>query len=468
MTNFHFAKIIAGVGPTLAKETILSKIINMVDVFRISLSEWFDDNNRKYIDTILKLDNSKTIMLETRGNDSRVKNISNVRVKKNQKITIDYSEYAQEGIKKIYIDYPYLGDLSEKTKIHFEQSGVVMEVLSTEEDFAHCKVVEWGEIMQYDRIYFEWHILDMPFLLEKDKKDIRWGLEYGIHMIATSGIKGAEDLLLLKDFLKDEHAENLKIFAKIETQEALEQMQSIMNISDGIILVLDKLEPFFKKQKTSAEKLIRICKEQAKPVVITYVHGVNTKKYPLRDKQVIKNFCEMVVDGYMIETLIEEEAPLALTTELSETLNEYELNTPKFPLNNFYKNDDFVVRDYIIYNAYRITKELGIKAIVCFTENGYTTSRLASLSPSVPVIAFTKLDETYRYLNSLWGVRGYKISQSFNYENLKRIWKEMIRIIFKGNISLDDKIIIVQANEIPKNEKTDMINGIELYKFKNI
>jgi len=65
-------------------------------------------------------------------------------------------------------------------------------------------------------------------------------------------------------------------------------------------------------------------------------------------------------------------------------------------------------------------------------------------------------------------VRGYKISQSFNYENLKRIGKEMIRIMFKGNISLDDKIIIVQANESAKDERTDMINGLELYKFKNI
>lgn len=68
----------------------------------------------------------------------------------------------------------------------------------------------------------------------------------------------------------------------------------------------------------------------------------------------------------------------------------------------------------------------------------------------------------------LRGVRGYKISQSFSYENLKRIGKEMIRIIFKGNISLDDKIIIVQATEAITDEKTSMINGLELYKFKNI
>lgn len=81
MNNFRFTKIIAGVSPTLAKETVLSKIINMVDVFRITLSKGYDDNNKKYIDTLMKLDNSKTIILETKGIDIRVKNTANIPVK---------------------------------------------------------------------------------------------------------------------------------------------------------------------------------------------------------------------------------------------------------------------------------------------------------------------------------------------------------------------------------------------------
>ena len=82
MNNFRFTKIIPGVSPTLAKETVLSKIINMVDVFRITLSKGFDDNNKKYIDTIMKLDNSKTILIETKGIDLRVKNTSSLPMKK--------------------------------------------------------------------------------------------------------------------------------------------------------------------------------------------------------------------------------------------------------------------------------------------------------------------------------------------------------------------------------------------------
>jgi len=142
MNNFHFAKIIAGVGPTLAKETVLSKIINMVDAFRITLSQGFDDNNKKYIDTIMKLDNSKTVMLEMRGLDLRVKNVLNVKAKEGNIIAVEYSEYAQEHNKKIFIDAPFLRDLPKGNKIKFEQSGVVLKVKEITAEAINCEVVK--------------------------------------------------------------------------------------------------------------------------------------------------------------------------------------------------------------------------------------------------------------------------------------------------------------------------------------
>ena len=170
----------------------------------------------------------------------------------------------------------------------------------------------------------------------------------------------------------------------------------------------------------------------------------------------------------MLDTLLQEDDPLTVITHLSDSLDKLESKIKPIEATRFYVNNENMVRDYIIYNAHRTTQEVDVRAMVLYTENGYSAARLSSLKPTLPIIAFTKSDRNYRYLNMLRGVRGYKISQSFSYENLKRIGKEMIRIIFKGNISLDDKIIIVQANESITDEKTSMINGLELYKFKNI
>ncbi len=468
MNNFHFSKIIAGVGPTLAKETVLSKVINMVDIFRLSLSGWFDDNNKKYIDTIMKLDNSKTIMLETRWSDIRVKNVMDIKVKARQTIEIEYSEYAQEHDKRIFVDAPFLRELKVGQVIKFQQSGVVIKVKSNKETATMCEVVEWGLIIQFDRIYFQNYDLNLPFLGERDKHDILWWLEYGVHLIAPSLVKTKEDIVELKDFLKSKNAGNMKIIAKIETEEALKNIDDILDLSDWLIFVFEKIEKAMKAMKLNEEILIKKCKTVGKPAIVTFIGKFEKNKYHLINETQVKKFSTIAADAYMIDTLLRENDPLTVITQLSDTLDSLELKITPQELIKFYANNEYMVRDYIIYNAYRTTQEVDVRAIVLYTENGYSAGRLSSLKPRVPIIAFTKIDENYRYLNMLRWVRGYKISQSFSYENLKRIGKEMIRIIFKGNISLDDKIIIVQANEQLNDEKTGMINGLELYKFKNI
>ncbi|MCX6825609.1 MAG: pyruvate kinase [candidate division SR1 bacterium] len=468
MNNFHFSKIIAGVGPTLAKETVLSKVINMVDVFRISLSGGFDDNNKKYIDTIMKLDNSKTIMMETRGSDIRVKNVMDIKLKARQNMEIDYSEYAQEHDKKIFVDASFLHELKVGQIIKFQQSGVVIKIKSSKDTSIMCEVIEGGWIIQYDRVFFHNYDLNLPFLGERDKHDILRGLEYGIHMMAPSLVKTRDDIVELKQFLSTKNAGNMKILAKIETAEALENIDDLLDISDGLIFVFEKIEKAMRALKLNEEILINKCKVLGKPAVVTFVGKFEKNKYQLINETQLKKFSNMAADAYMLDVLLKEEDPLTMITQLSDTLDKLELKIHPQELSRFYVNNEFMVRDYIIYNAHRTTQEVDVRAMVLYTENGYSAGRLSSLKPRVPIIAFTKSDENYRYLNILRGVRGYKISQSFSYENLKRIGKEMIRIIFKGNISLDDKIIIVQANEAITDEKTGMINGLELYKFKNI
>lgn len=468
MTNFHFWKVIAWVSPTLAKETVLSKIINMVDVFKISLWGWFDDNNKKYIDTLMKLDNSKTIMLETRWNDVRIKNVVDIKLKDKQKIEVEYSEYAQEHNEKIFVDATFLSQLKSGQEITFEQSWIKLKVKETKEDLVLCEVVNGWDLIQYDRVFFPKFEIEIPFLWEREKKDILRWLEYWIHVIAASLTNSKDNIFELREFLASQNSEKMKVFAKIETEAWLKNIDELIKTADWIILVKEKLGNIL-DEKTEKD-IFKRCKQEWKPLAITFwLTQKKNSKWTTISEQEIKKYCGQQLDCYMLNTLLKEEDTINMITDISELLEEHELCVPYENLWDFYKeNEDFLVRDYIIYNAYRITNEVNVKAIVSYTENWYTSSRLSSLKPQVPLIAFTKIDETYRYINMLRWVRWYKISQSFNYENLKRVGKEMIRIIFKWNISLDDKIIIVQANEIIKDEKTGMINWVELYKFKNI
>ena len=468
MNNFRFTKIIAGVSPTLAKETVLSKVINMVDAFRITLSKGYDDNNKKYIDTLMKLDNSKTVILETKGIDIRIKNTWDLAVKKWDKWTAEFSDYAQEWLNKIYIDYPELWNLKEGTIITCQQSNVELKVLETKEDTAEVEVIESGKgkIIQYDRILFrDLNNFAEDEISEKDKKDILRWLEYGSHVLGVSCTNSANHIKSAKEFLENNNAKDMKIFAKIETENWLKNLDSILEVADGIIFWIDAF-PSLKKEDII--EIIRKIKDAGKPILLTKVAVEYWADFEKKFWDEILEYSKEAVDGIMLETFLIEDEVFDAIEKTGNILSDIENKLNEKALKRFEKEWDFEVRDYIIYNAFRSWNELGIKTAICFTENGYTASRFSSLAPKIPVITFTQSKETYRYLSLVWWVKGYKISQSFNYENLKKIWKEMIRMIFKWNISLDDKILILQANETIDTEKWDMINGIELYNFKNI
>ena len=468
MNNFRFTKIIAGVSPTLAKETVLSKVINMVDAFRITLSKGYDDNNKKYIDTLMKLDNSKTVILETKGIDIRIKNTWDLAVKKWEKWTAEFSDYAQEWLNKIYIDYPELWNLKEGTIITCQQSNVELKVLETKEDTAEVEVIEAGKgkIIQYDRVLFrDLNNFAEDEISEKDKKDILRWLEYGSHVLGVSCTNSANHIKSAKEFLENNNAKDMKIFAKIETENWLKNLDSILEVADGIIFWIDAF-PSLKKEDVI--EIIRKIKDAGKPILLTKVAVEYWADFEKKFWDEILEYSKEAVDGIMLETFLIEDEVFDAIEKTGNILSDIENKLNEKALKRFEKEWDFEVRDYIIYNAFRSWNELGIKTAICFTENGYTASRFSSLAPKIPVITFTQSKETYRYLSLVWWVKGYKISQSFNYENLKKIWKEMIRMIFKWNISLDDKILILQANETIDSEKWDMINGIELYNFKNI
>jgi len=219
--------------------------------------------------------------------------------------------------------------------------------------------------------------------------------------MAPSLVKTRDDIIELKQFLATKNAGNMKILAKIETAEALENIDDILDISDGLIFVFEKIEKAMKALKLNEETLISKCKVLGKPAIVTFVGKFEKNKYQLINDTRLKKFSNMAADAYMLDVLLQEDDPLAMITQLSDSLDKLELKISPQELTRFYANNEYLVRDYIIYNAHRATQEVDVRAIVLYTENGYSAGRLSSLKPRVPIIAFTKNDENYRYLNML-------------------------------------------------------------------
>ncbi len=274
---------------------------------------------------------------------------------------------------------------------------------------------------------------------------------------------------MIKSFLKDINGTHLKIIAKIEAKDTVENIEEIVQHVDGISLNRTKLAILVGNDKVDEVKkdIISLCNKHGTPLLMNTGRDIKARNNK-QDIERIKEEMKLGVDAFILtkETAIAPE-PIETVLKLHSITNDLNnMANTNFSLDDISATQEHQITDYIIYNAYRASKEMDIKAIICPTESGYTPARLSSLKPEVPIISFTKNDEAYRYINLLRGVKGYKISSTFDYANIKQIGKEIIRILFKGNISLDDKILIVHSS-IQQNIP-HMINGIELYKFKDI
>ncbi len=470
--SFRFWKIVATIWPSLKKETILKRFVNYVDVFRINLSHWGLPEAQKYVEIIRKIDASKAIMFDTKGPEVRVKNSNIIDISKRKKIDIYFSPDMVES-DDIYIDYPFLSEIKKGVILIIDDNKVVLRVDAVKDDRLVAKVLMGSEILPNKSVNFKWYSPKLDFLTEEDKNWILWAIKNHIVFIAVSFVRDANDILQLRKFLSENWWEYIKIISKIETIDALENIDDIIKLSDWIMIARWDLGAVIPLESLTRVQLdiIKKCNMYWKPVIVAtqVLPTMVSSPVPTRAEvdEVVYNIKHWV-DAFMLS---EETAVGKFVGETLERLNNIILSNQDIVDVDYGYNDLYIdkwneITDYIIWQAYKTSKSLDIKAIICPTETGYTPTRLSTLKPSVPIIAFTKSDETFKYLNILWGVKAYKISDWFDYEKIKTLWKEIVKVVLRGNVNIDDKILIVHstiAQNIPW-----MINGMEIYKYKDM
>jgi len=474
MANIHYNKLIVTVTRSLSKETTLSKLINIVNIFRANVADIpFDDYQKKYINTIIKLDNSKTILLETKWEEVFVQNTKNIYLEQWWTIRIEFSWIRELENDNIFVNYPYLQEVKEEVTIWFTDSDVVLEVFKSINWVLTCYINKWWIINYWSNLKFSWYRPRLSFLSEKDKKDIiRW-LNSGVNMIAADSVKRPENIDSIREFLRENNWEDIKVFVRVNTLEIIKNLDEIIKSSDGIFCNHGELSEYINWANINSMEILKKTKLIGKPFVCCIDKKTFEKNKNNLDT-LIGNYVDAWCDVFMLEEyFVEDDKVLESILKFNDILHNTKFTNDT---SNYFKDFEISIKnkpeipEYIIYEAYRSIQDIDAKAIICYTDTWWTVSRICSLRPNIPIIAFTRSDPVYRYINMLWWVKWYKISQSFNYENFKQIWKEMIRILFKWSISLDDKIIVLQVREewwtwVKHN---DMINGIELYKFKDI
>ncbi len=472
-TQFHFAKIISPIWWALAKETILSKVIANIDGFRLSLSNGYDDSKRKFVDTIMKLDNSKTIMLELKGPEIRTKNHNSLAVELNQEIKVWFSEFFEDQDGMLFTDFLDIESLPIGAKLIFDDSEVELTVSKNEKStdgLVTATITTAGTIPSDAMIRFRDYTPHINFVTERDRRDILWAINNGIHTIVLAHTTNSSDIEEVRHFLALNDGKQMKIFFKVQNLECIKNYDDILAAADWVIIdpvLYWEITEDISHLDDRIYDMIDHASSIGKPMIIHF----SVKKLWLDHAVRSAKLDEYLEHGMMClqfdDDLIDLDDPTIYIEETFNMMHEHQWDeNPSIPLEQARITEEYKTTDYIVYSAYRAIKDIDVKAIIIYTENGYTATMLSAYRPNIPVIAFTKSDAAYRYINLLWAVRWYKISNAFDYHNIKQLGKEIVRIIFKGSISLEDKILIVHASNI--NVEMGMINGLEIYKFKDI
>ena len=470
----RYNKVIATLWPSIDKKWILKKIDKFIDVYRINLSHADLIKTRQLLKDIREINAKKVFMLDTKWPEIRTTNEEEINLEKDSIVKV----YNKPKKWYLSIDYAYFKNIPENIEISFNDKAAKWIIKKNTWEYLEVEII-YGWIIWFNKtVNFVWYEIELDFLTEKDKKDLKFMVEENIALLAVSFIKTHHDIINLRKYIKETFDNfDVKIIAKIETASAVKDIENIIKHSDGVMIARWDLWANINMIDLPRiqNKIIRLCNMAWKPVILaTQVMSTMVEKtIPTRAEidEVAYNI-QKWVDAFMLsdETAIWD-YPLETVSTLNDIIISYKEDTKKLKFKrediSNYVAEENKITDYILYSAKKIASKLKVKLIIAPTSTWYTPWKIAWLKASIPILSFTNSIEVYKYCNLMFWVESYKIwNDNISYEQFKKIIWETIQHEFRWNIKWEDKILIVHSTI--KQNTPNMINGIEVVKFKDL
>jgi len=414
-------KIICTIGPAIDSEEMIGRMIEAgMNVARLNFSHGTHEDHLNRIKMIRKMAVSLHryigIMLDTKGPEIRTGLFENNQAtfKKGDLVTLVRNEVLGNR-ERFQIQCPQLfSDIRPDDYLLIDDGKVRLDVLSADAEKGEisCQVRNSGPIKSRKGVNVPNVRLSMPFISDKDRDDLRFGAENGVDMVAASFVRRPDDVLAIRAILREAGRDDIEIIAKIENQEGVDNLEKILDVSDGVMVargdlgveVSTALVPIYQK------KIIQKANEAGKPV-ITATHmleSMMTNPRPTRAEA--SDVANAILDGSDAIMLSGESAAGEYPVEAVQTMDTIakaieEIMPYDERLAKAIKTSQKTVNDAIgiavAQSALTLPKA---EVIVAFTETGGTAKRICKFRPSVPIIAITDSIHTARRLSYYWGV----------------------------------------------------------------
>ena len=403
-------KIIATLGPS--SEDKIDKLIKEgVNVFRLNFSHGDYNTHKNYIEKIRfweeKLNKPIGILQDLSGPKIRIDEVKEpFHVKYGDTIKIVKKKVL--GSKEaISINHPEILDiLKPGDRIYIADGTIRLKVIEKSEDGVVAKVIVGGVISSRKGVNFPKIKLNIPALTEKDKQDIKFGLEHGVDIIALSFVKHAKDILDTKEYIKSIKDIDIPVFAKIEKHEAVEDIDEILNVADGIMVARGDLGVEIEMEKVPViqKMIIKKANEKGKPVITATQMLISMVSSMRPTRAEVSDIANAVLDGTDAVMLSDETTigkyPVEAVKVMRRTIEETETIYP------YYKDmTGKITPDEAIANASTsISRDINANGIIVFTSSGRSARAVSKFRPECPIYAITHCKEVLRRTSVIWGV----------------------------------------------------------------
>ena len=431
LRNAKKTKIVCTLGPASQSEETLTKLIeNGLNVCRFNFSHGSHEEHKERIDVVKKvrekLNKPVAILLDTKGPEIRTGNFADPEVflQEGDKFTITMADVV--GTNEICtVSYKGLANDVVKGDLILIDDGLVglrVEEVCGEE--IHCIVENSGIVKNHKGVNVPGVKINLPALTPKDISDIEFGITQGIDFIAASFVRKASDVLAIREVLENNNATDIQIISKIENQEGVDNLDEILQVSDGLMVARGDLgvEIPTEEMPIVQKEMIKKCNELGKPVITATQMLDSMIRNPRPTRAEVTDVANAIYDGTDAIMLSGETAAGKYPVEAVKTMATIAKRIEEtLDYDNILRSKGLnhtSVTDAISYATCATAESLNASGIITSTSSGHTARMVSKFRPNTPIIAATPNEKTSRQLSLSWGVYTVNCAQAGNTDDL--------------------------------------------------
>lgn len=458
-------KIICTMGPNGDDREIMKQLVlNGMDVARFNFSHGSHEEQKARLLQLREVAEEAGIpiaaLLDTKGPEIRtgvLKDGKKVALTAGNELVLTTEEVVGDE-HMVHINYRGLNDdVKEGNVILIDDGLIELHVKRVEGPKIYCTIINGGELGERKGVNVPNVKIKLPALTDKDKEDIRFGIEMGFDYIAASFIRSADAIREIRSML-DEAGSPMGIIAKIENAEGLENLDEIIEASDGIMVARGDLGVEIPPEKLPylQKMMIEKCSQACKPVITATQMLDSMIRNPRPTRAEVTDVANAVYDGTDVVMLSGETANGKYPVEALKMMVQIVEETESHLDDSYYKrrqvssDNSHNISNAVCYSSVSTARHLGAKVIIAPSISGYTARMLSKWHPMTTLVGMSPSMASVRKMQLYWGVRPFHAKRA---ESTDTLVMNSIDILKENGIVKEGDLAVVTAGVLSHSRR---------------